>query len=124
MVGGYDEYVQYDCNNSVGGIMTPRTIPESKIVINPVIINDTHRQSREHRCPLDEHALVERLKEWELDAHNSETFSRNGESTEYDDGIFKGEEKAYRRVIDLIQNGRVRQQHRMLVPMGWSEVEQ
>jgi len=99
--------------------VTPRTITESKIAINPVIINDTHRQSREHRCPIDEHALVERLKEWALEAHNKAENSKDGTET-YG---YARESLAYRRVIDLIQNGRVRQQHRTLVPAGWSEVE-
>jgi hypothetical protein len=71
------------------------------------------------RCPMDEHALVERLKEWELDAHTMV------ENTRYkvNKPFYLGEEKAYGRVIDLIENGRVRQQHRALVPQGWSEVD-
>jgi hypothetical protein len=98
--------------------MTPRSIPASKIAINPIIINDTHRQSREHRCPLDEHALVERLKEWELEAHlhDCDKCIHDSEEMHYMTCPCEcmGEEKAYRRVIDLIQNGRVRQQHREL----------
>jgi hypothetical protein len=99
--------------------MTAKQIPESNIAISPVIINDTHRQSREHRCPIDEHALVERLKEWELREHIAAAKHH---------GFTKGREheakvEAFHRVIDLIQNGRVRQQHRMLVPEGWSEVD-
>jgi hypothetical protein len=73
----------------------------------------------EHRCPLDEHALVERLKEWELKEHIA-VAKHHG----FTKGIeHESAEKAYRRVIDLIHNGRVRQQHRALSPQGWGEVE-
>jgi hypothetical protein len=56
--------------------------------------------------PVDEYALMEWLKEKSLDAHNSESFSRNGESTEYDDGVFAGREEAFNEVVEHIQNGR------------------
>jgi len=91
--------------------MTPRTIPESKIAINPVIINDTHRQSKEHRCPIDEYALLSRLTELELKEHIAAA-KHHG----FTKGIeHESAEKAYHRVIELIQNGRVRQQHRTLI---------
>jgi hypothetical protein len=73
-------------------------------------VDDSKRQSANHRCPLDEHALIERLKEWELEAHNHVVFASTMNEEVYHDGL----EKAYRRVIDLIKSGRVRQQHREL----------
>jgi len=59
--------------------------------------------------PLDEYALMEWLKEQSLDAHNSEAFSRNGESCEYEYGVFAGREEAFNEVITHIQNGRTNQ---------------
>ncbi len=56
--------------------------------------------------PVDEYSLMEWPKEKALDAHNSETFSRNGESCDYDNGIFAGREEAFNEVIEHIQNGR------------------
>ena len=67
-----------------------------------------------HRCPIDEYAIIERLKDWELKAHNNASkhpgFTKGLE--------YKIEEKAYGRVINLIQNGRVRQAHHRLVPVS------
>lgn len=103
--------------------MTERTIPKSRIALNPIVIDDSKRQSTEHHCPLDEHALVERLKEWELEAHNR-CEKANYANQIISFGLAAKERDAYRRAIDLIENGRVRQQHRALVPAGWSEVEQ
>lgn len=87
----------------------------------------------DNRLPLDEHALVERLMEWELEAQELEKhmeLCRDGSVTKIDErrydhlfGVYRREKESYRRVIDLIQNGRVRQQHRQLVPAGWSEVD-
>jgi len=56
--------------------------------------------------PVDEYSLMEWLKEKALDAHKSETFSRNGESCDYDYGVFAGREEAFTEVIKHIQNGR------------------
>jgi hypothetical protein len=69
------------------------------------------------RCPLDEHALVERLKEWELEAHKiaSNCPTLGGNISLALNAHHTGQMKAYRRVIDLIENGRVRQQHRELM---------
>lgn len=58
-----------------------------------------------NNCPLDEHALVERLKDWELKAHTNAAKHA---------GFTKGlehqvEERCYGRIIRLIENGRVRQ---------------
>jgi len=64
--------------------------------------------------PVDEYALMEWLKEKSLDAHNSQSFSRNGESTEYDTGVFAGREEAFNEVADHIQNGRVSQRPHVL----------
>jgi hypothetical protein len=35
-------------------------------------------------------------------AHESETFSRNGESVEYDYGVFAGREEAFKEVLDVV----------------------
>ncbi len=110
-----------------------RQIPESRIALNPVVVDDSKR-GEPTRCPLDEHALVERLKEWELEAHNKRwkdkckdceyNLACTVDSTSKTDVCGKtGERVILKRVIDLIQNGRVRQQHRQLVPRGWSEVD-
>ena len=45
------------------------------------------------------------LKQESLDAHNAETYSRNGESTDFDYGIFKGREEMANEVIKIINNG-------------------
>jgi hypothetical protein len=45
------------------------------------------------------------LKQESLDAHNAETYSRNGESTDFDEGIFKGREEMANEVIKIINNG-------------------
>ena len=45
------------------------------------------------------------LHQESLDNHNAETFSRNGESTDYDDGIFKGREEMANEVIAAIEGG-------------------
>jgi hypothetical protein len=45
------------------------------------------------------------LNQESLDAHNAETFSRNGESTDYDEGIFKGREELANELIKIIDGG-------------------
>jgi hypothetical protein len=45
------------------------------------------------------------LKQESLDAHNAETYSRNGESTDFDEGIFKGREEMANEIIKIINNG-------------------
>lgn len=90
----------------------PRTIPEARIAINPIVIDDSKRQSKSHRAPIDEYSLLSRLTSWELEehlsAHKHQGFTKGLEHM--------AAEKAYRRVIELIQNGRVRQMHRRLIP--------
>ena len=48
--------------------MTERHIPESRIALNPVVIDDSKREVP-HPKPLDEHALLTRLMEWEMKEH-------------------------------------------------------
>jgi hypothetical protein len=81
--------------------MTERHIPESRIALNPVVIDDSKREVP-HPKPLDEHALLTRLMEWEMKEHIA---------AKKHHGFTKGlehaaEEKAYGRVIRLIQEGR------------------
>jgi len=38
------------------------------------------------------------------DAHGAETFSRNGESTDFDSGIFAGREEMAKEVLKVIMN--------------------
>ena len=44
------------------------------------------------------------LKQESLDAHNAETYSRNGESTDFDEGVFKGREEMANEIIKIINN--------------------
>ena len=55
------------------------------------------------------HSLESWLESQILEAHNAETYSRNGESTDFDDGVFAGREEAFKEVLDKIRNGRVNQ---------------
>ena len=54
----------------------------------------------------DDHALLAWLHGKALEAHNAEAYSRNGESVEYDYGVFAGEESAFNEVIAYIEHGR------------------
>lgn len=79
-----------------------RHIPESHIAINPVVIDDSKRGYTPTPRPLDEHSLITRLMEWEMKEHIAAKKHR---------GFTKGlehasMEKAYSRVIRLIQEGR------------------
>ena len=123
-----------------------RHIPESRIALNPVVIDDSKRggvpddhtpdcfyyrhgvcpkpfppsfppleiqpkktihgtwvaTSESDKPPLDEHALITRLMEWEIKAHlNAVKHSGYTKGLEH-----AAEEKAYGRVIRLIQEGR------------------
>jgi len=49
--------------------------------------------------------LIRWLKQESEDAHDAETFSRNGESTDYDYGIFKGREELANEILKIIDNG-------------------
>jgi len=49
--------------------------------------------------------LLQWLKQESLDAHNAETFSRNGESIDFDSGIFKGREEMADELIKIINMG-------------------
>jgi hypothetical protein len=39
-----------------------------------------------------------------VDAHDAETFSRNGESTDFDSGIFAGREEMAKEILKIIMN--------------------
>lgn len=82
--------------------MTERHIPESRIALNPVVIDDSKREAANRKDPLDEHALIARLIEWEIKAHLG-AVKHSG----YTKGLeHAAEERAYGRVIRLIQEGR------------------
>jgi hypothetical protein len=49
--------------------------------------------------------LLRWLNQEKEDAHNAETFSRNGESTIFDSGIFKGREEMADELIKIINSG-------------------
>jgi len=55
--------------------------------------------------PNKKEQLLRWLKQEVLDAHDSETFSRNGESTDYDSGIFEGREELANEIIQIINGG-------------------
>jgi len=38
------------------------------------------------------------------DAHDAETFSRNGESTDFDNGVFAGREEMAKDILKVITN--------------------
>jgi hypothetical protein len=64
---------------------------------------------------LGKRALIAWLQSQALEAHDSEAVSRNGESCEYDDGVFAGNEEAYNNVIAHIRNTHTKELHRKLV---------
>lgn len=49
--------------------------------------------------------MLKWLNQESLESHNSEAFSRNGESTDFDYGIFKGREEMANEVIAAIESG-------------------
>lgn len=90
-----------------------KQIPESKIVINPVVIDDSKRGlPPENNVPTDMDALLAWLKKEALTAHNANVRFKNVH--------LLAEEKAYNRVIAKIENSRVNQ--RSHVPWGWDYV--
>ena len=54
---------------------------------------------------INQNHLLRWLHQESLDAHNAETFSRNGESTDFDSGIFKGREEMADELIKIINYG-------------------
>lgn len=54
-----------------------------------------------HKITNDE-KLLSWLKFEISEARESETFSRNGESVEYDYGVFAGREEAFKEVLDVV----------------------
>jgi len=97
-----------------------KQIPESRIAINPVVIDDSKRGlPPENNIPQDMDSLLAWLKDRALEAHHKEgvCFSVGLKSAGYQRG---GEHRAYNRVIEKIENSRVSQ--RPHVPRGWDYV--
>jgi hypothetical protein len=55
--------------------------------------------------PSKKNTLIQYLEQEAQEAHNAETFSRNGESTDFDDGEFSGRETLAKELIDILKNG-------------------
>jgi len=49
--------------------------------------------------------LVIWLEQEIKDAHDAETFSRNGEDTSYDNGVFAGREEMAKEILKIIMGG-------------------
>lgn len=57
----------------------------------------------------DMYSLEKWLEQMALEAHNAEAFARNGESVEYDYGVFAGREEMANETLEKIRSNRVNQ---------------
>lgn len=63
----------------------------------------------------DIRSLLQWLKDKALEAHDAETYSRNGEPVDYDYGVFAGREEMANETIAYIRSMRVNQKPHIVV---------